>query len=225
MACKRSGVRIPIAPQVRQIIRTDRTARTAAQYSSAGPAGSSAPVSVRSSPGAGRWPGCRQGKTVRSLTGWNATSLCRVGRKVRLPVGCALAAGATGQALRLRRGWRRGRVAAAFLARWGGQGHTTRAASQAGCAAGGLPMSAAPGPLRLRSASGRETARVRRMRERVASGADHPSERRHDGDESMSSAAVAYEGAPGAGAGRAGQVPHIRQTDDRGWEAWWRGKG
>jgi hypothetical protein len=24
-------------------------------------------------------------KTVRSLTGWNATSLCRVGREVRLP--------------------------------------------------------------------------------------------------------------------------------------------
>jgi hypothetical protein len=36
MACKRSGVRIPVAPQVRRIIRTDRTLSTAAEYSNAG---------------------------------------------------------------------------------------------------------------------------------------------------------------------------------------------
>jgi hypothetical protein len=36
MACKRSGVRIPIAPQFRSIIRTDWTLRTAVKYSSVG---------------------------------------------------------------------------------------------------------------------------------------------------------------------------------------------
>jgi hypothetical protein len=36
MACKRSGVRIPIAPQLRIIIQPNRTARTAAKYSSVG---------------------------------------------------------------------------------------------------------------------------------------------------------------------------------------------
>ena len=35
MACKRSGVRIPLAPQVRSEIRTVRTAHTAAKYSNA----------------------------------------------------------------------------------------------------------------------------------------------------------------------------------------------
>ena len=35
MACKRSGVRIPLAPQVRSEIRTVRTASTAAKYSNA----------------------------------------------------------------------------------------------------------------------------------------------------------------------------------------------
>ena len=39
MACKRSGVRISLAPLVRSIIRTDRTASTAAKYRNGGPMG------------------------------------------------------------------------------------------------------------------------------------------------------------------------------------------
>ena len=39
MACKRSGVRIPIAPQIRSKIRTDRTAGTAVKYRNGGPVG------------------------------------------------------------------------------------------------------------------------------------------------------------------------------------------
>ena len=50
MACKRSGVRIPLAPLVRSKIRTDRTASTAAKYSNGGPMGRRTCVRIRHLP-------------------------------------------------------------------------------------------------------------------------------------------------------------------------------
>jgi hypothetical protein len=65
MACKRSGVRISLAPLVRSIIRTVRTVSTAAKYSNGGPVGRRTCVRI----GIFRWWGCWQDRGFSRRSG------------------------------------------------------------------------------------------------------------------------------------------------------------